>query len=50
MAVGVLVGAGTGAVTKPSDVNLGKPPWANNDRECVGARIRRILSRFKDLR
>jgi phage tail tape-measure protein len=33
MAVGALVGGGagavTGAATKPSQVNLGKPPWTN---------------------
>ncbi len=33
MVVGGLVGAGagatTGAVTKPSQLNLGKPPWTN---------------------
>ena len=33
MAVGALVGGGagaaTGAATKPSEVNLGKPPWTN---------------------
>jgi phage tail tape-measure protein len=32
-AVGAVVGGGagaaTGATTKPSDVNLGKPPWTN---------------------
>ncbi len=35
MAVGALVGGGagavTGAATKPSQVNLGKPPWTNPD-------------------
>jgi phage tail tape-measure protein len=35
VAVGALVGGGagavTGAATKPSQVNLGKPPWTNPD-------------------
>ena len=35
MAVGAVVGGGagavTGAATKPSQVNLGKPPWTNPD-------------------
>jgi hypothetical protein len=33
MALGALVGGGagaaTGAATKPSEVNLGQPPWTN---------------------
>jgi hypothetical protein len=35
MAVGAVIGGGAGAITgaetKPSQVNLGKPPWTNPD-------------------
>src|SRR4029077_3165027 len=39
-AVGAVVGGGAGAVTgaapKPSDVNLGKPPWTNPQTRVPG--------------
>lgn len=35
-AIGAGVGAVTGAATKPSQVNLGKPPWANPNVNVAG--------------
>jgi hypothetical protein len=30
--IGAAAGGATGAATKPSDVNLGSPPWTDNTR------------------
>jgi phage tail tape-measure protein len=40
--IGGAAGAATGAATKPSDVNLGAPPW--NDTSKTGQKVAKHLS------